>query len=182
MQFYIETDRLILRDILDSDLEGMFQLDSNPIVHKYLGNKPVKTRKEIKDVIAFIQQQYKERGIGRWAAIEKSSGDFIGWSGLKLNMKDEELNNKVNFYDVGYRFIPRYWGKKYATESALAALEYGFNTMNLKTIVGAAEEENIASNKVLQKIGLKYINHFFVDGVTALWYELKKEEYEKTMS
>ena len=169
--------------MLPSDAKGMFELDSNPIVHKYLGNKPVKTKQQAVDVIQFIRKQYKERGIGRWAAIEKSSGDFIGWSGLKLNLdKKEELNGRRNFYDIGYRFIPRFWGKGYATESALAILDYGFNDLNIKTIFGAAEIDNIASNKILQKIGLQFINKFrFEDGI-ANWYELKKEDYEQTMS
>ncbi|MCF6295872.1 MAG: GNAT family N-acetyltransferase [Flavobacteriaceae bacterium] len=183
MNFHIETERLILREILPSDAKGMFELDSNPIVHKYLGNKPVKIKQQAVDVIQFIRKQYKERGIGRWATIEKSSGGFVGWSGLKLNLdKKEELNGRRNFYDIGYRFIPRFWGKGYATESSLAVLDYGFNDLNIKTIFGAAEIDNIASNKILQKIGLQFINEFrFEDGI-ANWYELKKEDYEQTMS
>lgn len=181
MKIYIETERLILREIMLTDAEGMFELDSNPIVHKYLGNKPVKTIEESKKQINNIRNQYVNQGIGRWAAIEKSSGDFIGWSGLKLNF-EERMNNKINFYDVGYRFIPRYWGKGYATESALALLYYAFNTMKLKIVVGMAEVENIASNKVLGKIGLKYINDFPYENIIASWYELKKEDYDKTMS
>lgn len=183
MQFYIETERLILRDILVSDIEGIFELDSDPIVHKYLGQKPIKTKEKAAEIIAFIHSQYKNLGIGRFAAIEKDSGDFIGWSGLKLNTgKKEALNGKTEFYDVGFRFIPRYWGKGYATESALAALNFGFNKMNLETIVGAAEVDNIASNKVLQTIGLRFINEFTYQNTPCNWYELKNSDYAKTMS
>ena len=182
MRIFVETERLILREILPSDVDGMFELDSDPLVHKYLGNAPIQTIAQAKKGIEFIRKQYVERGIGRWAAIEKSTGDFIGWSGLKLNIKGEEFNDKVNFYDVGYRFIPRYWGKGYATESALAALKYGFETMKLKTIVGAAEEDNIGSNKVLLKIGLRYCNDFIYDGINCKWYELNRNEYGKEMS
>ena len=62
MTFNLETERLILRDILPSDANGMFELDSNPIVHKYLGNKPVKTIDESKKMIDTIIQQYEEKG------------------------------------------------------------------------------------------------------------------------
>lgn len=179
--FQIETKHLILRHLKPSDVEGMFELDSNPIVHKYLGNNPVTTIEQSKKDIEFNLKQHKERGIARWATIEKSSGDFIGWSGLRLN-SDLTYNNKTNFYDVGYRFIPRYWGKGYATESSIAALDYGFNTMNLELINGISEIENIASSKVLQKIGLRFINKFKIDAIEAYWYELKKEDYAKTMS
>mgnify|MGYP000748930400 CR=1 FL=1 len=72
MIFYIETERLILRELRTTDLEGMFELDSNPEVHKYLGNKPVKTKTESQKMLDSIINQYKERGIGRFAAIEKA--------------------------------------------------------------------------------------------------------------
>ena len=183
MKINIETERLILREILPSDIEGMFELDSNPIVHKYLGNKPIKTKQKAEEVIDFIRMQYKKRGVGRFAAITKSSGDFIGWSGLKLNLgEEEELNGKRGFYDIGFRFIPCYWGKGYAFESSIANLNYGFKTLNIETIFGAAETENIASNKVLQKIGLQFVNEFPFEDVKANWYELKKDDYGKTMS
>ena len=178
MRFYLETERLILREILDSDLNDMFELDSNPEVHKYLGKEPIRSIEESQNIIDGIKKQYQERGIGRWAAIEKTSGNFIGWSGLKFNTGDKEaLGDKRDFYDVGYRFIPRYWGKGYATESALAAMDYGFKSLHLETIVGAAETGNIASNKVLKKIGLQFVELFPLDNVMINWYKLNKYEY-----
>ena len=183
MKIFAETERLILRELLPSDIGGMFELDSDPVVHKYLGNKPVKTKQETEEVIQSIRNQYKDRGIGRWAAIEKSSGDFIGWSGLKLNKGEKEsLNGKQDFYDVGYRFIPRYWGKGYATESAIVALDYGFKVKHYETITGIALIDNIGSNKVLKKIGLQYVEDFDCEGTRASWYELNIRDYEKKLS
>ena len=179
--FHIETKNLILRSVRPSDIEGMFRLDSDPIVHKYLGNTPRTTIEDSEKDINYIIKQYKTNGIGRWAVIEKSSGDFIGWSGLKYN-NDVTYNNTTNFYDIGYRFIPKYWGKGYATESSIAALKYGFKELNLDLINGIAEVDNIASNKVLQKIGLRFVNTFKIENVDAHWYELKKEDYEQTVS
>ncbi len=183
MKFYIETERLILRDVQEQDVDGMFELDSNTIVHQYLGKKPIKTKQQAVEIIQFINQQYKELGIGRFATIEKASGEFIGWSGLKLNVdKKEELNGKQNFYDIGYRFLPRYWNKGYATESSKAILDFGFKKLKLKTICGAAEVENIASNRILQKIGLQFINEFDFEGVKVNWYELTISEYKKMIA
>ena len=179
--FKIETKNLILRHLNEDDLEGMFALDSDPLVHKYLGNKPITTKKEAESYILSNITEHKKRGIARWAAIEKSSGDFIGWSGLRLN-SDLTYNNTTNFYDVGYRFIPKYWGKGYATESSVVAVDYFFNVMKRDLLCGIAEIGNIASNRVLQKIGLQFIEEFLIDDVSAYWYELKKEDYAKTMS
>ena len=180
MKFHLETERLLLREFRITDVEGMFELDSNPKVHQYLGKKTIKTKEEAKRMIEFILKQYKENGIGRFAVIEKSSGNFIGWSGLKLNKGTKEsLNGFQDFIDIGYRFIPKYWKNGYGLESAIACLEYGFKTMNLDIIYGAAEIGNIGSNKILQKIGLQFVNEFKEDNELVNWYELKKENYGK---
>lgn len=180
MKFYLETERLILREFRESETEGVFELDSNPEVHKYLGKNPITTYKQAEGIITFFEEQYKERGIGRFAAFEKASGEFIGWSGLKLNTGEKEaLNGFTNFVDIGYRLIPKFWGKGYASESAFACLDFGFKEMNYDIIYGAADVENIGSNKILQKIGLQFINQFGYKCVDVNWYELKKSDYEK---
>ncbi len=173
----LETDRLMMRELVITDADGMFQLDSDPLVHKYLGETPVKKMEEINKVIAGIQKQYLDNGIGRYATFEKSSGNFIGWSGLKFITEPE--NNRVNFYDVGYRFIPAYWGKGYATEVTKTWLEYGFTNLNLKEIIGTAHIDNKASRRVLEKCGLTYIEKFKWKDLTCDWLKITKEEWLK---
>lgn len=103
---------MLLRELLLSDADGMFELDSNPNVHLFLGNKPVKDIEESLHQIKNIQQQYEDLGTGRWAVILKETGDFIGWSGIKFITN--EINNHKDFYEIGYRFIEKHWGKGYA--------------------------------------------------------------------
>lgn len=180
MKFHIETDRLILRDIKKTDIEGMFELDSNKEVHQYLGNNPIKKMAQAEENIQFILNQYEKLSIGRFACIEKETGNFIGWSGLKLNIgKKEELNGHQDFIDIGYRFIPKFWGKGYASETAFACLDFGFSKMNYDSIYGAADLENIGSNKILTKIGLNFVNQFDFKGVAVNWYKLEKSNYGK---
>jgi [ribosomal protein S5]-alanine N-acetyltransferase len=177
-KFYIETERLILRDLLPSDAAKMFKLDSNPDVHKFLGNRPIQKIEQAEEVIKIVRQQYLDNGIGRWATIEKSSGDFIGWSGLKFVTITE--NHHTNFYDVGYRFMPKYWGKGYATESAKAALEYAFKIMKVNEVIGTCHEENIASRRALEKCGLKFVEKFLYNNeLTCDWLEITKEDWGK---
>ncbi len=176
MVFHIETERLILRELRLTDLDGMFELDSDPEVHKYLGNKPVKTKAESQKILQSVLNQYEERGIGRWAAIEKVSGEFIGWSGIRLNT-EYNMNGYAKYYDVGYRFIKRYWGKGYATESGRAAVNYAFNTLNLSELYATTEINNQASHKALLKIGLSYIEDFYFEAedLQLRWYNIKNE-------
>ena len=84
MEINIETNRVFIRPLMQVDVEGMFALDSNPEVHKFVGNQPIKTIDESRDVIEMVRAQYIENGVGRWAMLEKTTGDFIGWIGFKL--------------------------------------------------------------------------------------------------
>ncbi len=172
MQFYIETERLILRDLLQSDDEGMFALDSDPEVHLYLGNNPVQTIEQSRKVISIIRDQYVANGIGRWAVIEKSTGRFMGWAGLKL--VTETTNGHTHFLDLGYRFIRRYWGNGYAKESATASAAYAWNVLNASQLFGMADVQNIASRKVLEHTGLRYQEVFYWNGIETAWYRMER--------
>ena len=81
MKFSIETERLILREMRFEDIDGLFELDSNPEVHKYLGNNCVKDIEQVKKIVTSVKQQYIENGIGRWSMIDKKSGEFTAKNG-----------------------------------------------------------------------------------------------------
>ncbi|MEO6902802.1 MAG: GNAT family N-acetyltransferase [Bacteroidia bacterium] len=176
MKIVVETERLILREILPSDIEGMYELDADPEVHKYLRNKPVSSKEQVANVINTIRQQYIDNRIGRWAIIDKNTNEFIGWAGLKFIT--EETNNHKNYYDLGYRLIKRYWGRGIATETALASLEYAFEKLKTNKVYAIADCENSSSNKILKKVGLKYIETFDLEGIKHNWYKIDKREFE----
>lgn len=177
MKIFLETKRLILREILPTDIDGLYELDSDPEVHKYLGNNPVKDKNQIVDIINFIRQQYKDNGIGRWAIIDKKTNNFIGWTGLKL--VTELTNNHQNYYELGYRLIKRYWGQGIATETALASLEFAFDKLKTDEVYAIADCKNDGSNKILQKVGLQFIETFDHNGIKHNWYKINRTEFEK---
>lgn len=175
IKIFAETERLILREIVHEDEDAFFELDSDPEVHRYLGNNPVKNIQETRDIIKAIRKQYIDNGIGRWAMIEKNTDRFIGWTGLKLVR--ENINGHINFYDLGFRLIRKYWGKGYATESAIASLSYGFDKLNLLEIYGMADHENAGSIHVLTKAGLTYIETFYHVGIKHYCYKIDRNEW-----
>jgi ribosomal-protein-alanine N-acetyltransferase len=175
MKSPIETERLILRELLESDAEKMFEMDSNPNVHIFVGKKALKHINETHEHIRLIQQQYKDFGTGRWAVVLKGTGEFIGWSGIKFITS--LINKHQNFYEIGYRFNEKYWGKGFATESGKALIDYAFNTMRIEAVYAYADEDNENSRNVLEKLGLKYINSFEYEGETEVWYELKNPKF-----
>lgn len=171
MKKIIETERLYFRELAESDDVGMFSLDSDPEVHEFLGKKPVKTIEEAREVIRFIRQQYIDNGIGRWAIIEKETGSFIGWGAFKF--VTDLVNGHINYYDLGYRFIKSAWGKGYATESAKAAIAYGFNELKLPVIYAYADQGNVGSQSVLMKCGFLEKGLFDDEGIPHFWFELR---------
>ncbi|MBX2877536.1 MAG: GNAT family N-acetyltransferase [Saprospiraceae bacterium] len=180
MKILAETDRLILRELQKGDVHGIYELDNSPRVHQYLGKQPIHTLAEAEALIEFIQQQYRENGIGRWAVIEKVTGEFLGWSGLKLIT--DPIGGRSQYYDLGYRFIERHWGKGYATESAKASLAFGFRERKQKAIFAMSEPGNEASIHVIQKLGFSFLETFDWDGTPHHFYSLKREDYQSTFT
>ena len=180
MKVILETERLLLREILPTDLDGMFELDSDPEVHRYLGNRPATNKKQLEEVIAFIRQQYADNGVGRWAIVGKSTNEFMGWAGLKW--VEDTINQHTHYYDLGYRLNRKYWGQGIATESAIASLNYGFRTLELTEIMAAAHVENQASNKVLKKVGFHQVETFVYDNAEHHWYTMNRGDWESKRS
>lgn len=167
--FNISTPRLILRKIDLNDVDGLFELDSDPLVNKFLGNNPLTSKEQSLEIIEFINKQYADNGTGRLAVIEKERGNFIGWCGLKLFT--QEMNGHNNFLDIGYRFMPKYWNKGFATEAAKASVVNGFQVFKHNSIFGMADVNNLASIKVLEKCGLKKVSTFVHEEIPHVWME-----------
>ena len=163
MKLILKTERFILREINDQDLPDILSMNSDPEVLKYLHEIPLKDLAHAKAIVEqHIYPQY-EQGLGRWAVVEKSTGLFTGWCGLKFRPELKET-------DLGYRFLKSSWGKGTGQETAKAVLDYGFNTLKLKTITGRAHVDNLASQKILEKIGMHFMCEETVDEIPVKTY------------
>lgn len=156
MKIILQTPRLFLRRFTLADAPLIVQLNSRPEVLQYLHEAPVKDETQATEILTNIILPQYANNLGRWAVHIKDTSEFIGWCGLKFRPEIDEI-------DLGYRFMPAYWSKGYATEAASHTLDYGFNTLELKAITGRAHIENTASLKVLEKIGMQYIKDEVVD-------------------
>lgn len=176
MHILIETERLILREVEYIDENDLFEMDADPAVHLYIENNPVKSIDEITKVIKQLKEQYIKNGIARWAVVDKTTNECVGWSGLKYS--NQTINNHTNFYDLGYRFKRKHWGKGFATESSIAILNYGFEKLNTEKIFAITDPKNINSKKVLTKLGFEFMETFDYHGDPTDWFELKKSTWK----
>jgi RimJ/RimL family protein N-acetyltransferase len=150
MKVILETDRLLLREYLEQDAEAFFKLNTDPEVLRFVPDKALLNVEQARQILVDHPiADYRKHGFGRGACILKSTGENIGFAGLKYL---EELGE----VDVAYRLMPSHWGKGLATEAALASVRYGFTDLGLKQIIGLVMPENVPSVRVLEKIGLRY--------------------------
>jgi RimJ/RimL family protein N-acetyltransferase len=145
----VETERLLLRHFDENDAAAFLVLGSDPAIIRYTGD-PSGGLKSIEHALEVLRARtladYEKYGFGRWACVYKASGEVIGFAGLKYRENLREV-------DLGYRFLPAYWGQGLATEAGRAVLDYGFAHLAMKRVIGLVEPENIASVRVLEKLG-----------------------------
>lgn len=175
MSTIIETKRTILRKFVEDDIEAVYEFNSNKEVQKFTGDELITSLAQARVLITQVSQKdYDDYGYGRWALYYKPDRKVIGFAGLKYLPEIGET-------DIGFRFLPAYWGKGLATEVSVEIIKYGFDTLGLDKIIGIAMPENIASCKVLKKIGLTFdkVDGYDGDDGNYNWYSIDKNAYAK---
>ena len=146
----LETERLLLRRITTDDSEFILELLNEPSFILNIGDKGVRTTA---DAARYIQngpiQSYERFGFGLYLVELKDSGEPIGICGL---LKRDTLKD----VDVGFAFLPRFWSRGYAVESAAAVMAYGKNVLGIRRIAAITTPDNSKSIKVLERIGLRF--------------------------
>ncbi len=144
----IGTERLIMRGWRESDLAPWAAMNADPQVRQYLG--PLLTFEQSSAWVLTFQDNLDRYGFGFWAVEVRASGEFIGFTGL--GTVDEEM--PFTGVEIGWRLARPAWGHGYATEAALAALEYGFDILELPEIVAVTMASNVRSQAVMRRIGM----------------------------
>lgn len=161
----LTTPRLTLRQLIAEDAGELYILNSDPEVLRYTGDAPFASVDEAREFIRHYDQYTLYRR-GRLGMFLKETGAFIGWCGLKYHPQTGET-------ELGFRLKRAYWNQGYATEAALASLHYGFNELQLSTIMGRVIKENTASIRVLEKIGMQYWKDFDFEGVPGIYMRIE---------
>jgi [ribosomal protein S5]-alanine N-acetyltransferase len=171
MHIIFETPHLTLRRFTQADAPLVHQLNSNPSVLKYLDEPLLETEEQALHILnTIILPQYKNN-LGRWAIHLKTNNEFIGWCGLKYRPELDEI-------DLGYRLMQQHWGNGYAFEAAKHTIDYAFQQLQLKTIVGRAHIDNLASLKILEKLGMQFISEEIIDDCPVKTYHISNPNLE----
>ncbi|MDF0556226.1 GNAT family protein [Kamptonema sp. UHCC 0994] len=158
----LETERLILRKMTLEDAEDMFEYASDPEVAKYTIWNAHQSVKDTKFFLNTVVERYKNRQITDWGIIHKEDGKFIGTCGFA------EYYLAHNRAEIGYVLSRKYWKQGYMSEAVGAIIKFGFQTMKLNRIEARCEVENIASARVMEKVGMEFEGilrqHIFTKG------------------
>ncbi len=194
MQVLLETERLVLRRFREDDTDNLFLLDSDPGVMRFLSGGTPTPRGVIETGILTRFLRYDERApaFGFWAAIEKTSGGFLGWFSFRVS--DVANPGEVT---LDFRLRKDAWGKGYATEGARALIRLGFTELGVQRVVATTYQDNLASRCVMEKAGMTLSRTFRTTAVDLsgidtyhvasqdLWegddieYALRKADWER---
>ena len=173
----IETERLLLRKITLNDASDMFEYASNPEVSEYTMWSTHVSIEDTKYFLKSLTKMYKKRELVDWGIVHKAEKKFIGTCGFV------EWSMTHSRAEIGYALSARYWSEGYMSEAVNAIIEFGFREMLLNRVVGRCEVHNIASARVMEKVGMQFEGilrqQLFVKG--KYWdlkiYSILREEF-----
>lgn len=139
-----------MRGFTAADLDDLFSMDGDAEVMRYLGSGlPPRTRAQCAEVIERVVEGYAERpGFGLLHASRRDDGTFVGGCGVFPVPEGDDV-------EIAYRVPRAQWGKGYATEMARAVLQHAQGALRLPRVIGLTWPENVASQRVLVKIGMR---------------------------
>jgi ribosomal-protein-alanine N-acetyltransferase len=147
----LTTLRLILRPFTSDDAIPLHRIMNEPNIMQYFPNTDPPDMERVQTIVENQLNHWDEHHLGWWAVAPQGGSELIGWNGLQYLPETDEV-------EVGYLLSRQFWGRGYATEGAKTSLEFGFDQLGLKRIIGLTHPDNKASQKVLLKCGLEFIN------------------------
>lgn len=171
MTTILETARVILRTWTLADADDGFRLWSDPEVMRYVGTgQPNESVEQTRGWLGRMIAHQEQHGFCFWAVVEKESNRLIGSCGMAHRLDGGPL------MDFGYTLARSHWGRGLATEAAAAALRYAFEQLRLPELVASVDSRNIASRRVLEKIGFIYQRSEQLENGVDLWYAASRRE------
>ena len=168
----LETERLILREVVESDDAFMLDLLNQPSFIKYIGDRNVRNLEQSREFIeSRYRASYRTNGYGLYAVELKS--EIAGGDDAASEIPNSVIGicgfvrrHTLPDADIGFAFLPQFERLGYAFESASAIMEYGRNVLGLKRVLAITSVDNESSGRLLAKLGFKFDGLVTLDGDT----------------
>jgi ribosomal-protein-alanine N-acetyltransferase len=165
-----------MRPFVMGDIDELHRMWIDPGVRKFLWDDRIIPRETVVAVIEGSIDSFAQHGFGFWAVCFKGDPALVGFGGLRHFIEDGGGASEV---EILYGVATGHWGKAIATEAGRAVLRYGFEETGLKQIYAGADPPNAASFRVMEKIGMKFARLMTINGLEAIYYVVKREDYGK---
>jgi len=145
-----DTERLVLRPFADEDAAELHRILNQGGILAYFPGPGSPSLEKVQRFIAHQTEQWKTIGYAWWAVELKGTGELLGWNGLQYLPETEET-------EIGFLLDKRHWGQGLTTEAGGVGLRFGFERLKLEEIIALAHPENLASQRVIEKLGLRFV-------------------------
>jgi ribosomal-protein-alanine N-acetyltransferase len=135
------------------------------------GGEPL-SHASVSEILKRTGSMWKEYGFGPWAALEKSTGRWVGRIGLNL-LSDWPGPDK---WEVGFELAPQFWGQGFATEGARRAIQFAWEETELDRVISVTAPEHCASRRVMEKCGLAFQGEIVWRDTTVVWYAIDRPD------
>jgi ribosomal-protein-alanine N-acetyltransferase len=161
----LTTERLVFRPFTADDYGLLAQLHSDPEVQRYIGG--IWSAEEVQKRLDFYVGQQAELGWSKWKAYLKADGSFVGRAGVSVDLHTAEP-------ELGYSFARRAWGQGLASETARAIVDWMWTNTELAELTAFAVSDNLASRRVLEKVGMSFEGEADRHGDRCAYYRIKR--------
>jgi ribosomal-protein-alanine N-acetyltransferase len=168
----ITTSRIVLRAYGEGEVARLHEILQVSDVLRYFPTSDPPSLAKVQRLVESQEQHWEENGFGWWALGIRDPDQLIGWCGLNVLPETDEVELK-------YLLAKDFWGRGLATEASRASMNYALTDTTLDTIIGLVHPENIASQRVLEKVGMSFLDHKEYFGMDCLRYMIHRERMEE---
>ena len=165
----IETERLVLREWREPDVDAYARICADPRVMRYMWPPRGLTSAEVAYDVLRLREHWQRHGFGHWAVEERESGRTVGRTGIK---RHDDWTLDPDNTEVGWLYERAAWGKGYATEAAREVVRFCFDELERPEVISISHPDNLGSRRVMEKVGLSYAGarHWEARSMDVVWY------------
>ena len=167
----IKTARLSLQPLCIDDLDSIHTLWTDPAVRRFLFDDQIISREQAVAEINDSIERSETHGCGLWGARLREESELIGFCGYRFFHHPPQLQ-------LLYGFHPRHWSRGFATEAARAMIRFGFEEACFDFVIASADTPNLASLRVMEKVGMKLARRETIGGLDTVYYKLDRQDFK----
>ena len=166
----LHTPRLTLRACTLDDVDSLHRLWTDPKVRRYLWDNIIISRERAEETVRDSLDCVQRYGVGHWLVLIRETDALAGFCGFIVREDGEDP-------ELLYGLAPEYWGRGLVTEAATAALQWAFVDRGFNRVTAATDPPNIASVRVMERLGMRFLRRGTLNGLDTVFYELKRDEF-----